>query len=252
MSKKLTTGWVMLALLAASLAGAQNQTGSNQQAQSQAAQPAPTEAAAPAQPQEPPTAAQLLPYLEGSAEEGAAKAATCVACHGVNGNSTNPEWPSLAGQSAVYTAEQLRLFRSGARDDPVMRPMAVGLTDDDITDLAVYYAAQTPAGLEADPSYWQAGEALYRAGDRERNIPACIACHGPVGRGNPAAGYPALRAQHAVYTVKQLNEYAGGARYQGASDAATASRNAAMMVAVAQRLSAEDIRNVASYIQGMR
>ena len=179
----------------------------------------------------------------------------------MNGNSTNPEWPSLAGQSATYTAEQLRLYRAGVRNNPIMMPIAATLTDDDIADLAVYYQAQTPAGLEADPSYWKAGQALYVAGDSAREIPACKACHGPVGIGNPAAGYPALRAQHAVYTIKQLNDYANETRYarpagdagaQPGASATAASRNGHMMTTVAKRLTPEDIRNLASYIQGMR
>src|SRR5205085_2906592 len=89
---------------------------------------------------------------------------------------------------------QLRLFRSGVRGNPVMQPLATTLSDQDIDDLAVYYEAQTPAGLEADPSYWRDGQAVYVRGDRTREVPACIACHGPVGRGNLAAGYPAPRA----------------------------------------------------------
>ena len=170
----------------------------------------------------------------------------------MNGNSTNPEWPVIAGQNAVYTAEQLRLFRAAVRKNPLMQPIAATLKDEDINDLAVYYSAQTPAGLEADPSYWQAGEQLYRRGDPTRNIPACIACHGPAGNGNPAAGYPAVRAQHAVYTVKQLNEYATGVRYQGAQDPTRASRNGQMMITIAKRLTPEDVRNLASYLQGLR
>jgi cytochrome c553 len=194
-----------------------------------------------------------VPHATGSAEEGSAKAAVCLACHGMNGNSTNPEWPSLAGQNAAYVAEQLRLFRAGVRNNPVMMPLAATLTDDDIADLAVYYQAQTPAGLEADPSYWKAGEVLYTSGDATRQIPSCKACHGPVGLGNPAAGYPALRAQHSVYTVKQLNDYANGSRYaQPAADATVAARNGHMMATVAKRLTPEDVRNLASYIQGMR
>ena len=132
----------------------------------------------------------------------------CSSCHGPNGNSSNPDWPRLAGQSAVYIAAQLRMFRAGTRPNPVMMPLAATLSDQDIADIAVYYEQQTPLGLEADPSYWQAGEALYLRGDRARDIPACVACHGPIGRGNLAAGYPALRAQQSVYVVKQLNDYA--------------------------------------------
>jgi cytochrome c553 len=175
----------------------------------------------------------------------------CSACHGPNGNSASPEWPRLAGQNAVYIVEQLRLFRSGVRNNPVMKPLASTLSDQDIDDLAVYYEAQTPAGLEADPSYWQAGEALYLRGDQAHDVPACVACHGPVGRGNLAAGYPALRAQQSVYVVKQLNDYASGARYTGSNPAAAA-RNGAMMFTIAGRLSPEQIRDVASYVQGMR
>jgi cytochrome c553 len=192
------------------------------------------------------------PLADGSAQEGSAKAGVCLACHGMNGNSSNPEWPSLAGQSAVYIAEQLRLFRSGGRNNPLMQPIVATLSEDDIDDLAAYYAAQTPKGLESDPSYWKAGEKLYRAGDATRNIPACVACHGPTGAGNPAAGYPALRAQHAVYTVKQLNDYANGTRYPQTQDAAVKSRNGHVMVTISQRLTAEDIRNLSSYVQGLR
>jgi cytochrome c553 len=125
------------------------------------------------------------------------------------------------------------------------------LSDQDIDDLAVYYEQQTPAGLEADPSYWKGGEALYLRGDAAREIPACIACHGPMGRGNSAAGYPALRAQQSAYVAKQLNDYASGARYSGAHPA-TASRNGVMMYDIARRLTEQQIRDVASYVQGMR
>jgi cytochrome c553 len=191
------------------------------------------------------------PFAKGKVADGTSKSAVCSSCHGPNGNSTNPEWPRLAGQSAVYITEQLRLFRSGVRNNPVMKPLAAGLSDQDIADLSVYYEAQTPMGLEADPSFWKGGEALYLSGDQAREVPACVACHGPVGRGNLAAGYPALRAQQSVYVVKQLNDYASGARYSGANPAA-ASRNGIMMFTIAKRLSPEQIRDVASYVQGMR
>jgi len=191
------------------------------------------------------------PFAHGTAGAGATKSAVCSSCHGPNGNSANPDWPRLAGQSAVYVAEQLRMFRAGTRDNPIMKPLAGTLSDQDISDLAVYYQAQTVTGLEADPSFWKAGSDLYRRGDKVRNIPACIACHGPVGRGNLAAGYPSLRAQESVYVVKQLNDYASGARYVG-TNVATADPNSAMMLTIAKRLTPEDIRNVASYVQGMR
>jgi cytochrome c553 len=209
-----------------------------------AAPPAAAASAAPAAPAD-------GPFTTGKVASGETKAALCSACHGPQGNSTNPVWPRLAGQSAVYIAEQLKLFKSGTRTDPTMRPLAAALSDQDISDLAVYYEAQTPSGLEADPSYWKAGEAVYLSGDTARGVPACVACHGPVGRGNLAAGYPALRAQQSVYVVKQLNDYASGARYTGA-DIGHADPNSVMMLTLAKRLTPEEIRDVASYVQGMR
>jgi cytochrome c553 len=184
-----------------------------------------------------------LALADGSVETGMAKAVVCAACHGPNGNSSNPEWPSLAGQHASYIAEQLTLFKTGKRHNAVMMPMVSTLSDQDIADIAAYYAAQVPAGLEADPSYWEAGQKLYRSGNTKKLVPACIACHGPVGRGNAPARYPALRAQHSVYVQKQLQDYASGARTNPQSP---------FMNTIAQRMSAEDMRNVASYVQGIR
>ena len=260
MPKTMRAGWVLPALLVAALANAQVTPPANKGGQ--AGGPAASAGAqeTPATPTLPPPAAatattkpaEVFPFEKGTAQAGLTKAAVCSACHGPNGNSTNPEWPRLAGQSAVYIAEQLRLFRSGVRDNPIMKPLVANLSDQDISDLAVYYEAQTPAGLEADPSYWKAGETLYTRGDKARDIPACEACHGPAGRGNLAAGYPALRAQQSVYVVKQLGDYASGARYKGAKEEATASRNGVMMLTVAKRLSPTEIRDVASFVQGLR
>jgi cytochrome c553 len=189
----------------------------------------------------------------GDAAAGGTKAAVCTACHGLNGNSANPEWPVIAGQNAAYSREQITAIKSGKRLNPLMQPIVQTLTDQDIADLAAYYSQQTPTGHEADPSYWKAGQKLYRGGDAARGIPACMACHGPVARGNPAAGYPALQAQYAVYTVKQLENYANDARYaKDASGKTQSSANAQMMNLIASRLSVEDRRNLASYIQGIR
>ena len=114
----------------------------------------------------------------------------CTACHGVNGNSSNPEWPNLAGQNAAYMREQLAMFKARKRINEIMYPIVEPMSEQDFADVAAYFAAQTPAGLEADPSYWKAGEALYKSGDAARNIPACTACHGPPARAMPA---PATR-----------------------------------------------------------
>jgi cytochrome c553 len=196
--------------------------------------------------------AQGTPFADGTVEAGALKSATCTACHGPNGNSTTPVWPKIAGQNAVYIAEQLQLFKAGVRVNPDMLKIVSMLAPKDIDSVAVYFQAQTPVGGEADASMWHAGESLYRFGDPARAIPACTACHGPVGRGNAVADYPALRAQFADYVAKQLNDFASGARYSGAKPGAPASRNGEMMATIAKRLKSEDIKELAAYIQGMR
>ena len=255
MAKTMRVGWLSGTALATAVALALVQVPALAQPTNtqSAAEPAAPGVSAAAAPEAPAAEASgpLDPFAHGTAEAGSSKSAVCSSCHGPNGNSANPDWPRLAGQSAVYIAEQLRLFKSGVRNNPIMKPLANTLSDQDISDLAVYYQAQTVQGLEADPSFWKAGYALYRSGDKARNIPACIACHGPVGRGNLAGGYPALRAQQSVYVVKQLNDYASGARYTG-TNVATADPNSVMMFTIAKRLTPEDIRNVASYVQGMR
>jgi cytochrome c553 len=179
----------------------------------------------------------------GNAETGATKAVVCQACHGANGNSANPEWPSLAGLGADYIADQLKNFKETKRNNPVMMPNAAALSPDDMADLGAYFDSQANTGLEADPSYWQAGEKLYRAGDKARGIPACAACHGPTGRGNEPAKFPALRGQHSVYVVKQLNDYSSGVRATGPNG---------IMPTIAKRLTPDDMRNLASYLQGLR
>jgi cytochrome c553 len=167
----------------------------------------------------------------GDAAAGAAKAAVCFACHGPNGNSVNGQWPTLAGQGAAYIETQLKHFHDKTRIDAsgVMPPMAAALSDQDMQDLAAYFSQQTTTGHDADPSYWQAGQKLYRGGDRARSIPACVACHGPVGE------YAADKR----YTRNDKGESSGGP-------------NADIMHTIAGRLTAQDIRNLASYVQGMR
>lgn len=182
---------------------------------------------------------------DGSAEEGQAKAAPCVACHGVNGNSANPEWPSLAGQSGPYIIKQLKAFKGGERQNPLMTPMAQPLSDDDMEDLAAYYAKQTPTGLEAAAAKVAEGQRLYRGGDPLAGIAACTACHGPNGKGIAAAGYPALQGQHATYVTAQLKAYRSGARV-------TDQPQNRMMRDVANRLTDAQIEAVAQYVQGLR
>lgn len=179
----------------------------------------------------------------GDAALGAQKAAVCGACHGMTGTSVNPEWPNLAGQHASYIVAQLQQFKQGTRVNPLMTPMAAMLSDEDMEDLGAHYAQQTPTGLEADPSNWKAGEKLYRGGDTARGLPACIACHGPQGKGNAPARYPALRAQHAVYAYGQLLAYEDGKRTTAGND---------IMQVIAGKLTDEEMRALASYTQGLR
>jgi cytochrome c553 len=182
---------------------------------------------------------------EGNAATGQTKAAACVACHGVDGNSVNPEWPSLAGQHAQYIVKQLKAFKGGARKNDTMAPMALGLSDQDMEDVAAYFASQTARGLEADKSKVALGQKLYRGGNAKTKTAACIACHGPSAGGNPTAGYPAIRGQHSVYVAAQLNAYKAGTR-------TTDIVNNRMMHDVAVNLSADEIAAVASYVQGLR
>jgi cytochrome c553 len=195
---------------------------------------------------------QGTPFAGGTVEAGALKAATCSACHGPNGNSTTAVWPKIAGQNAAYIAEQLQLFKAGVRVNPDMQKIVSTLNTNDMDSVAVFFQSQTPVGGEADASTWHAGETLYRFGDPARQIPACTACHGPVGRGNVLADYPALRAQFADYVTKQLNDFASGARYSGAKPGTPTSRNGYMMSTIAKRLSSDDIKDLSAYIQGMR
>jgi len=181
---------------------------------------------------------------EGDPEAGAQKAAVCGACHGINGHQQiNPEWPNLAGQHASYTEAQLGLFKEGVRSNAVMMPNAMILSEQDMADLAAYFSRQPVQGLEADPSLYEAGQRLYRGGDASRGLPACIACHGPQGKGNGPAQYPAVRAQHSLYSYNQLKAYASGERKPVSND---------VMQTIAGKLTDEEMRALASYMQGLR
>ena len=183
--------------------------------------------------------------VDGSLEAGKTKAVRCGACHGPDGNSVNPQWPSIAGQHAPYIVRQLQAFQNGERTNILMSSQAMTLTEQDIKDIAVFFAAQPAAAKSvADPGLVDKGEALYRGGDKESGAAACLTCHGPTGRGNPAARYPLLRGQHATYIAATLREYATEIRK---SDGATR-----IMRDIAKRLSEDDIVAVAAYVQGLR
>ena len=186
-----------------------------------------------------------LPALaDGDAAAGQQKAAVCAACHGLDGNSVVAQWPKLAGQHQAYLARQVTLIRDGARAVPEMAPIVASLSEADIADLAAWYASQAPATAAADPELAVAGKRLYQAGNPETGVPACMACHGPAGEGNPLAGYPALAGQHSVYIENALTRFRSGQTW-GEDDNASL-----VMAGVAAELSDAEIKAVASAIQG--
>jgi cytochrome c553 len=181
---------------------------------------------------------------QGSAAAGQAKSAVCAACHGPDGNSPNPVWPSLAGQHAAYITRQIAAFKAGEREDALMSSFAAQLSDADAADVAAFFESQTRQPRGADPALVELGARIYQAGDADRGIPGCIACHGPAGNGNPLAGYPVVSGQHATYIANTLRAYANGTRRSDASI-----NN--MMQEIAAGLSDEEIDAVASYMQGL-
>lgn len=187
-----------------------------------------------------------MPVLAlGDAEAGKSKSATCVACHGADGNSVVPNWPKLAGQHEPYLVRQITLIKSGARPVPEMAGITPGLSEQDIEDLAAYFASQTTSSGLADEAMVETGKQLYRGGNAATDIPSCMSCHGPAGKGNPLAAYPALSGQHSAYTEKMLKGFRSGQTW-GEEDASSK-----IMTGVANRLTDEEIKAVSSYIQGL-
>jgi len=179
----------------------------------------------------------------GDAEAGKTKSASCAACHGVDGNSLNPQWPKLAGQHEDYMVKQLLYFHSGERMNDTMQGMVEGLSEEDAQDLAAYFASQEVTIGAADPALVELGEKIYRSGNAESGVAPCMGCHGPSGAGNPGANYPALRGQHAAYVESQLHGFAEGKRVN--------ENSVKMMQILASRMTNREIRAVASYIQGL-
>jgi len=177
---------------------------------------------------------------------GAQKTQVCSVCHGPNGNSVNPMWPKLAAQHAQYTVKQLQDFKGGSRYNPQMSPRAPELSEQDIEDIAAYYAEQTISESQIPSSVEyrdiELGERIYRAGDASKNLAACMTCHGPSAKGNPAAKYPNLSSQHSAYTAAQLQEFKTESRGNDANG---------VMRDIALKLTIEEIEAVSQYIQGL-
>ena len=180
----------------------------------------------------------------GDPAAGKSKAGTCAACHGVDGNSANPEWPSLAAQHAGYLAQQIAIFQAGKmRQNALMAPMVAGLSDEDREDIAAYFAGLPRRGLFADgKADLAAAERLYRGGNAEKGIPACMACHGPDGVGNALAGFPSIGSQQSKYIATQLRAYRDGQR---------SSDPRGMMRDIASQLSDEEIEALSQYLAGL-
>lgn len=182
---------------------------------------------------------------QGDAAAGQAKSAICAACHGADGNSAVPNWPKLAGQHASYLERQTALIKSGARPVPEMAGIVAGMNEQDFLDLAAFFSQQTNNGGVADEATAALGQRIYKAGNAESGVPACMSCHGPAGEGNPLSVYPALAGQHSVYTSKMLMAYRDGANW-GDDDAPSHIMNGAVA-----ELTDEEIAAVSDYIQGL-
>jgi len=193
----------------------------------------------------------------GDPKAGATKAGTCAACHGLDGNGTDPAlYPRIAGQSERYVSHQLALFKSGERVSAIMQPYAAPLSAQDMRDLGAYFATQTSGAGVADDTaiatgpnagmqFYEVGQKLYRSGDIARGVPACMACHGPAGAGNPGPPYPHVGGQQSWYVARRLQEYRAGT---------TTQRDPALfnvMALVAKPLTDEEIQSLASYMQGL-
>lgn len=187
--------------------------------------------------------APLAIYAQDNTSSTANKAIVCATCHGQTGNSTNPEWPNLAGQHPKYFIKQLNDMKAnGSRLAPVMTALASTLSEQDMHDLAKYYAKMPLAQGSTPQEFLLRGQQIYRGGDIAKRITACIACHGPQGSGNAQAGFPVLSGQHATYTMLQLHAFKDGKRKNDLNH---------IMQDISSRMSPEDMNAVAHYIEGL-
>jgi cytochrome c553 len=181
-------------------------------------------------------------FAAGDAAAGKAASATCAGCHGPDGNSANPEWPKLAGQGDAYLVKQLHNFKNGDRQNVTMAPMAMGLSDQDMENLAAYFSSMTMSQGAADKALVEQGEKIYRGGNPASGLAACIGCHVPTGAGNPAAKFPRLGGQHSKYVENQLLAFRSGERNNDAGK---------MMRTIASKMTDKEIQAVASYVEGL-
>ncbi|WP_024327703.1 cytochrome c [Thioalkalivibrio sp. AKL19] len=179
----------------------------------------------------------------GDPQRGQELSQSCAACHQADGNSVNPEWPKLAGQHPKYTVKQLQDYKSERRENSLMLGQVANLDEQDMRDLAAYYAEQEITTETADEEVVERGERIYRGGIPSQNVAACIACHGPNGNGNPEAMFPAVAGQHAQYSADQMRYFRSGDR---------ANDNGRMMRNIARNMSDADIEAVSQYMAGLQ
>jgi len=185
-----------------------------------------------------PAAAPAKPDL---AKGGTISSQVCAACHTADGSRGSPANPILQGQHAEYLAKQLTEFKSGKRKNAIMNGMAAPLSEDDVRNVAAFYASKTAkAGFAKNKDTVALGEKIYRGGIAERSVPACAGCHSPDGAGIPAQ-YPRIGGQHADYVEAQMTAFRSGARTNGP-----------MMVAIAGKMNDKEIKAVSDYIAGLR
>ncbi len=170
----------------------------------------------------------------------ATSTAVCSACHTNDGSRGSPANPILQGQHPEYLVKQLTEFKAGKRVNAIMTGMASALSEDDMKNVAAFYASkQAKPGFAKNKDLVTLGEKIYRGGIADRSIPACAGCHSPTGAGIPAQ-YPRLAGQHADYTEAQLVAYRGGVR-----------NNSIQMTGVAAKLNDKEIKAVSDYIAGL-
>ncbi len=185
----------------------------------------------------------------GDADKGQGQAAACGACHGQDGNSPAAAFPKLAGQGQRYLLKQMQDIVSGARQVPQMAGQLDPLSEQDMENIAAFYASQTISIGAAAPDLVELGESIYRSGIAAKGVAACTACHSPTGQGNAAAAYPLLGGQHADYIAAQLKAFRTGADQPELGR--TNDGDARMMRDTAALMSDLEIEAVSSYISGL-
>lgn len=185
----------------------------------------------------------------GDPAAGETMSAACSACHGADGNSAAPTFPKLAGQGEKYLLKQLMDIRDGARPVPTMVGQLDGKSDQDLADIAAFYASQARSGSQTNPDLLALGEKVYRSGVAERNVAACTACHSPTGKGNAPGGFPALAGQHSEYIASQLRAYRKGYEDEAGR---TNDGDTKIMRTIAFGLSDGEIEAVSSYAAGLK